>query len=259
MPQRIASLLGVLDKGGSLAPFPSELDLPAAYALQHAVTEKRRARGERVVGRKIGFTNTTIWEEYGVHAPIWGPVWDTTLHPGAGTLALGHLPEPRIEPEIVLALSRTPTPGMDAAALAGCVMSIAAGFEIVQSPFAGWRFRVADTVAAFGLHGALVTGAWVSATPARMAALAGLEARLFCDGAAVDRGCGANVLGGGPLAALAHLVAILAADPGAAPLAAGEVITTGSLTRAFPVAPGQTWRLETDIEGVAPLELHLVP
>lgn len=259
MQDRIAALLGILDHGGTLAPFPPDLDLPAAYALQHAVGAERRARGERIVGRKIGFTNTTIWDEYGVHAPIWGPVWDTTLHPGATTLALGHLPEPRIEPEIVLCLARAPTPGMDAAALAACVMSIAAGFEIVQSPFPGWRFRAADTVAAFGLHGALVTGDWVPATPARLAALADVDARLSCDGATVDRGRGANVLGGGPLAALAHLVATLAADPGAAPLAPGEVITTGTLTRAFPVAPGQTWRFETDLDGLPPLVLRLAP
>lgn len=259
MQDRIAALLGLLDHGGTIPPYPPELDLPAAYALQHAVSHARRARGERIVGRKIGFTNTTIWDEYGVHAPIWGPVWDTTLHPGAATLALGHLPEPRIEPEIVLCLARAPAPGMDAAALAGCIMSIAAGFEIVQSPFPGWRFRAADTVAAFALHGALVTGDWVPATPARLAALADVGARLSCDGAAVDRGRGANVLGGGPLAALAHLVAALAADPGAAPLAAGEVITTGTVTRAFPVAPGQTWRFETDLDGLSPLVLRLAP
>jgi 2-oxo-3-hexenedioate decarboxylase len=27
-------------------------------------------------------------------------------------------------------------------------------------------------------------------------------------------------------------------------LAAGEIVTTGTVTRAFPVAPGETWRTE---------------
>src|SRR5213076_1717815 len=31
------------------------------------------------MGYKIGFTNRTIWQRYGVYAPIWGTVWDTTL------------------------------------------------------------------------------------------------------------------------------------------------------------------------------------
>ena len=33
------------------------------------------------------------------------------------------------------------------------------GFEIVQSIFPEWKFSAADTVAAFGLHGALLIGA----------------------------------------------------------------------------------------------------
>ncbi len=43
------------------------------------------ARGERPVGRKIGFTNRTIWAEYGVYAPIWGDMYDTTLRDLAAT------------------------------------------------------------------------------------------------------------------------------------------------------------------------------
>ena len=55
-------------------------DLEQAYRVTEAVRALREARGERVVGRKIGFTNTTIWAEYGVYAPIWGYVYDTTSH-----------------------------------------------------------------------------------------------------------------------------------------------------------------------------------
>ncbi|MBM3612074.1 MAG: hydratase, partial [Alphaproteobacteria bacterium] len=57
----------------------------------------------------------------------------------------------------------------------------------------------------------------------------------------MDAGRAANVLGGGPMAALAHLVAELAADPLAPPLTAGEIVSTGTLTRALPVAGGERW------------------
>jgi len=257
MSDLVARLLGVLDRGDRLEPFGPALDLPAAYALQHAVSAARMRRGARRVGRKIGFTNTTIWPIYDVHAPIWGPVWDTTHHPGAATLALGPLPEPRIEPEIVLRLARAPQPGMDATALAGCIDAIAPGFEIVQSPYHGWRFQAPDTVAAFALHGALVTGGWTPATPALLAALPGLTATLSRDGAPLASGRGSDVLGGGPLAALAHLVGLLAADPAAPPLEPGEIVSTGTLTDALPVAPGQHWHFATDLPGLAPLALGL--
>ena len=114
-----------------------------------------------MVGRKIGFTNRTIWAEYGVHAPIWSYVYDTTLHRLADVAVefdLSTLVEPRIEPEIAFGLAQAPEPGMDRRALIGCVDWVAHGFEIVQSIFPDWRFQAADTVTAFGLHGALLVG-----------------------------------------------------------------------------------------------------
>ena len=46
-----------------------------------------------------------------------------------------------------------------------------------------------------------------------------------------------------------HLIDVLEMDPFNPPLRAGEIITTGTLTRAFPVAAGETWT--TTIEGIA--------
>ena len=52
----------------------------------------------------------------------------------------------------------------------------------------------------------------------------------------------------GPIQALAHLVEVLGRDPHNPPLRAGEMVTTGTLTRAFPVGRGERW--STRIEGV---------
>jgi 2-oxo-3-hexenedioate decarboxylase len=230
-------------------------DLAAAYRVTAAMRALREARGERVVGRKIGFTNTTIWDEYGVHAPIWGFVFDTTLvglPDPAWPFGLADLLEPRIEPEIVLTLGRAPHPDMDEAALMGCIAGVAHGFEIVQSLFPGWRFRAPDTVAAFGLHGALLVGETTQVTPDDagrwLADLAGFDIALSRDGVVQDRGNAGNVLGGGPLAALRHLLGVLARDPGNPPLQAGEIVSTGTLTRALPIAAGQAW--STQLSGI---------
>lgn len=233
-----------------LAPLsgrPAGLDLALAYRVTAALRRLRRARGERPIGRKIGFTNRTIWAEYGVYAPIWGDMYDTTLRPlDAGEpVDLAPLLEPRLEPEIAFGLARAPEAGMDEAALLACVDWVAHGFEIVQSVFPGWRFAAADTVAAFGLHGAYRIGPrhavrdhsgsqWLDW-------LSRFEVVLERDGVEMDRGSAANVLGG-PLSALRHLVNLLATDEVNPPLAAGEIVTTGTLTRAFPVAAGETWR-----------------
>lgn len=251
-----AELFGLLGTAGQVEPMSSRgesFDLATAYRIAADVCARRIARGERSIGRKIGFTNRTIWAEYGVWAPIWGNVYDRTVRelPARGeTFSLAGLSEPRIEPEIVFGLSTAPTAKMDAAALLDCVEWVAHGFELVQSVFPGWKFTAVDTIAAYGLHGALLVGPRKPVAGARETWLRSLETfeiDLLRDGAVQDHGRAANVLDG-PLHALRHLVQLLGTDAAQPPLAAGELITTGTLTRALPVAAGQVW--STRLAGV---------
>jgi 2-oxo-3-hexenedioate decarboxylase len=146
---------------GLLSESDPSLDEDAAYAVAHEIHARRVTRGERPVGRKIGFTNRTIWPQYGVWAPIWGHVYDSTTVCAAGGEArveIGHLIQPRIEPEIQLHFAKAPPVGGDELAILACVDWISQGFEIVQCPFADWRFRAVDAIAAYGVHGALIVG-----------------------------------------------------------------------------------------------------
>jgi 2-oxo-3-hexenedioate decarboxylase len=79
------------------------------------------------------------------------------------------------------------------------------------------------------------------------ARLPAMEMILRKGDAIIDRGLGELVLGS-PLAALGHLVRLLATQPETPPLAAGEIISTGTLTDAHPVAPGEAW--STEIRGL---------
>ncbi|MDO9058899.1 MAG: fumarylacetoacetate hydrolase family protein [Bradyrhizobium sp.] len=224
---------------------PGGLDVDDAYRVTPRVRRLYEAGGARVIGRKVGFTNRTIWPEYGVYAPIWGYVFDRSLHDltALDTLSLASFSEPRIEPEIVFGLSVAPSAQMDEAALSSCIEWVALGFEIVQSIFPGWKFSAADTIAANGLHGALLIGPrhpFVPRAAEWQRTLPAFQIELNCDGRLIDRGRAENVLGG-PLSALRHLVGLLASDPLNPPLAAGEIISTGTLTRAMPVAAGEVW------------------
>ena len=71
-------------------------------------------------------------------------------------------------------------------------------------------------------------------------AIASFEIDLLCNDNVIDHGRSENVLGG-PVSALQHLVGLLARDMINPPLAAGEIVTTGTLTRAMPVKSGETW------------------
>jgi 2-keto-4-pentenoate hydratase len=210
----------------------------AGYAAAHALHEHRVARGWRAVGRKIGFTNRTIWPRYGVYEPIWGTVYDRTLIRAEGNHArvkLEGLVNPRIEPEICFGLREAPDPEN----LLQCIEWVAHSVEIVQCHHAGWKLTLADSTTDNGLHGRLVLGTRIE-PPADMAErLPQVTVELFRAGHPVDKGIGANVLDS-PLAALAYLVEVLSRQ-GARPLAAGEIVTTGVITDAHPVKPGETW------------------
>jgi 2-oxo-3-hexenedioate decarboxylase len=142
---------------------------------------------------------------------------------------------------------------MDEAAPLSCLEWVAHGFEIVQSIYPQWKFAAADTIAANGVHAALLIGprhpvaARTGGAGEWQAELSRFDIDLFCDGRHIDRGNAANVLDG-PLAALRHLVGLLANDKINPPLAGGEIVTTGTLTRAMPVKPGETW--STALHGI---------
>lgn len=243
---------------------PNGLTLEDAYRVTPLLRAAFEARGEKILGRKIGFTNRGIWAQYGVYAPIWGYVTDATVHdlssPQTGrgegsmtTVRTADFAEPRIEPEIMFGLKSAPAADMDEAALLDCIDWVALGYEIVQSPFPAWTFQAADTVTVNALHGALYIGAHHAIAPRRpqwLGELATFTAALSRDGVLVDRGGGAAVLDS-PLSALRHLVIMLSKDSHNPPVAADEIISTGTLTKAMPVAAGETWT--TKVAGI-PLE-----
>jgi 2-oxo-3-hexenedioate decarboxylase len=222
-----------------------------SYAAARALHAARVREGWRPVGRKIGFTNRSIWPRYGVYEPIWGTVYDRTMsfaEADRAVIPLDGLLNPRIEPEICFRLRSAPR-ASDPQALLEAIDWVAHSIEIVQSRYPGWKFELADCTAANGLHGRLLVGTPhpVRGLPQLAAALPSVSVELLKEGALVDRGVGANVLDS-PLLALGHLVAALASQPGAAPLAAGEIISTGTLTDAHPVQPGERW--STRLQGL---------
>lgn len=241
-PNALASdLLRAWDTGAQLACLTDTHRLSDAEAKTTAaeIVRMRQARGERIVGRKIGFTNRTLWPVYGVEAPMWAPMYDSTLHdlPEEGAVPLPALPEPRIEPEIAFRIKSTLRADMDLPELAACIDWMAPGFEIVTSPFPGWRFKLPDCTAAQSLHGAY----WVGPTRPLPKDLSVLEtfSMVLDSPRGQMQGHARDVLDG-PLHALRFLLQEL--GPGDPDIAPGEIITTGTLTDAGPVAKGETWR-----------------
>lgn len=260
-------LLDALDQGATVASVAERypgFDWEDGYEIAADILEIRKLRGERPVGRKIGFTNRAIWSEYAATSPIWAHVYDRTLviaEQGRATVSLRGAARPRLEPEIAFKLKAPLLAGVtEPARVLQTVEWLAPSFEIVDCHFEDWKFKPADAAADYSFHWKLIVG-----TPHLIdrdeivemeERIRSCQVTLRQGDIVMDRGVGANALGH-PATALAFLADIVSRQPRFAPLAAGEIITTGTLTAALPIKPGESWTSEYAGIPVSGLQLRL--
>jgi 2-oxo-3-hexenedioate decarboxylase len=238
-------------------------DLDTGYAVEAELTRIRRASGRRTVGRKIGLANRAVWRAMNMKTLVWANMYDDTVHDatrGEATVSLARMRAPRLEPEIVVTLRSPLQPGVDAAGALEAVESYGFAFEIVDCPFPDWKFQPGDFMASLGLHAALVVGelrpVQRSAIPSLVDALAAFTVTLSKNGEVVQEGGGKNVLES-PALCLAEFASAVADQPGTEALRPGELVSTGSLTAAPPVAAGEHWSVAAQGLDIPPLSLRL--
>jgi 2-keto-4-pentenoate hydratase len=234
------------------APSRDGLDLSTAYAVERELADSRRAAGHTTVGVKVGYANKAVWRALKLETLVWAHMYDDTVRYAEASTApvnIAHMISPKIEPEIVFKIKAPLAAGVtDAAAVLESVEWIALGFEIIDCPYADWKFQPADFVAAYGLHAALIVGEPHRITPARIPELveqlASFKVHLSKDGQLVAEGSGRNSLRS-PALCLAELASAMA-NAGAAPLSAGDLVSSGTLTESTPIQPGATWSASVD-------------
>ena len=232
------------------------------YTVLHDIETRRRAQGWQPVGRKIGFTNRTIWPRYGVYQPMWAHVWTRTVHfarDGKATLPLQSFVQPRIEPEVVFKL-KAPVPLTErSGGGAGERRMDGAGIRDRAEPFPGlevFRSRLRSGVRAAWRAGGRRAGRRTDANRAALAAaLPAFEVTLSRGDAVIDRGVGSNVLDS-PALALAPSRPPAGRSAAGPKLAAGEIVTTGTITDAWPVAAGEIWSSDYGVLGLDGLTLR---
>ena len=67
------------------------LSLEDAYKIQTMVIQRRIARGEKLVGLKMGFTSRAKMVQMGVHDLIWGQLTDSMIVEEGGDVSRRHL------------------------------------------------------------------------------------------------------------------------------------------------------------------------
>lgn len=226
--------------------FPG-LTVAQAYEIQLAGIRRRLEGGRRVVGKKIGLTSKAMQDLLGVHEPDYGHLLDDMVVPNGQAVPMSRLLQPRCEGEIAFLLKRDLVgPGVTVAEVLAATEAVLPALEIVDSRVRDWRIQIQDTVADNASSALLVLGD-------KLTPVHGLDLRLVGmvlekNGQVAATGAGAAVLGH-PAAAVAWLANKLG-EFGVA-LKAGEVVLSGALTAALPIAAGDAFRVEFDRLGSA--------
>lgn len=255
-------LLDALDKVTQISCLSnnrSDFDIETAYAISDIISDMRSARGEEIIGIKIGFTNKNLWDEYNVHAPIFAPMYTSTQLETGKPVDLSNYVEPKIEPEIFFTIASIPNSQMTDLELLACCSHYGHGIEIVQSVFPNWIFTAPDTVAAFALHGAYLMGESYEIPQDRQSReeltndLQNFSLELREKNELFETGLASNILSSGPLNAIRHLAKQNEMGISRYKIAVGQVITTGTVTGAYKLSHGETWVTKfigLDIEGM---------
>ena len=186
-----------------------ELTLDTAYRVQRIVTEARLAKGEQIVGWKLGYTSEAMRLQMGVVEPNFGPLTDAMLLPNDGTVD-PTLVQPRVEPEIGIVLARPLEGGATLDEMLGATAHAFACLEVVDSVYVDYRFRLEDNTADGSSAAQVVVG---PPLPAQGSAASGHPAN--------------GVIW---LADQLHQMS--------GRLEAGQIVITGGLTPAVALAPG---------------------
>jgi 2-keto-4-pentenoate hydratase len=222
-----------------------DLGMADGYAVQQELVKLLLADGDRIVGYKVGLTSKPMQKMIGVDTPDYGPVLGSTVYADGDAVPVSAFIQPKIEAEIAFVLgSPLAGPGVSVLDARRAIAGMTAAVEIVDSRFADWRIRLADTVADLASNGAV-------AISSRVVPLEGVETLiprligmvLTRQGDLVDTGAGAAALGD-PVRVVAWLANTLGSM--GAKLEAGHLVMTGALHAAVPMRAGDVFRAEFD-------------
>jgi 2-keto-4-pentenoate hydratase len=211
-----------------------------AYRVQLRMMEVKKSNGQVVVGKKIGITSRAMQAMLGVNEPDYGHILDGMVVAEGEMIRTVDLIQPRIEGEIAFILKENlQGPGVTLADVIRCSEGVIPALEVIDSRIMDWKIKLADTVADNASSARIVLGGKI--TPASGLDLRTVGMILEKNGEIAATAAGAAVLGN-PAQAVAWLANKLAAYK--IPLAKGEVILSGSLTAAVPVAAGDFIRAD---------------
>ncbi len=210
------------------------LGVEEAYAIQALSLERRFARGERLIGVKMGLTSRAKMIQVGVDEVIWGRLTDAMRLEEGGSLSKKNYVHPRIEPELAFLLKRDLSGVVTAAEALSAVEAIAPAMEVIDSRYENFKFALPDVIADNSSSSGFVIGNW--GRPDQDFSNLGIVMEV--DGRPVQIGSTAAILGH-PIRSLVSAAKVTASIGG---LKAGWIVMAGGATAAHSLSVGQNVR-----------------
>jgi len=80
------------------------MDMDDAYAIQHALVQRKLAAGEQIIGWKIGLTSKAMQSALNIDIPDSGVLFDTMHFDNGAYIPKGRFIQPRVEAEIAFVM-----------------------------------------------------------------------------------------------------------------------------------------------------------
>lgn len=231
------------------ADYP-EMTLQDAYTIQRASIERRKARGEQLVGMKMGLTSKAKMEQMDVHDPIYGHLTDAMEISDGETVDYHRFCHPRVEPELAFVIGEDISGDVGPRRALEAVHRVFPALEVIDSRYRDFEFTLIDVVADNASSSGFASGA-VGKAPDELA-LDNLGMVLSIDGEVVETGSSAAILEH-PARSLAALLRML--DERGEGLVAGQIVLAGGATKAVHLEPGNHVELEVDDLGTVSFDV----
>lgn len=215
--------------------FP-EMEIEDSYAIQKVWSDRRIAKGARLVGHKIGLTSKVMQVATGISEPDYGVIHDDMVYESGSVLEFHRFSNVRIEVELAFVLSK-PLRGPNTTIfdVLDATAYVVPALEVLNSHLELEGRTIVDTISDNAAMGAMIIGG--RPVKVNQVDLPWVSAMLYRNEIIEESGVAGAVLGN-PAMGVAWLANKLAQHDQS--LDAGEIILAGSFTRPMWVERGDT-------------------
>ena len=210
-----------------------DMDFEDAYNIQWEIRRRKEARGNKIVGMKMGLTSWAKMSQMGVEEPCYGFLADYFSCADGSAIDTKKLIHPKVEAEIAFVTKAELCGPVTSADVFAATDVVLPAVEIIDSRYRDFKFDIKSVVADNSSSSRFVTGG--RAVSADHMDLSTVGVVMEKNGEIVEMSTGAAVLGN-PAESVAMLANMLAQRGQVIP--AGTFIMTGGVTPAVAVEAG---------------------